>query len=195
MNPDPFVRFQELFAAARAGEPQDASAVALGTVGADGRPAVRMVLLKGLDASGFVFFTNYESRKAAELDRPGQVAQAALCFHWPTLQVQVRAEGTVERVSAAESDAYFATRPRGSQLAAWASAQSRPLGGRQELLDRYRHAEERFHGVPVPRPPFWGGYRLLPDRIEFWHGREHRLHERILYARAAGGWTTEHLYP
>lgn len=189
---DPFDRFRDLFERARALEEGDPTAVALATADAKGRPSVRMVLLKGLDERGFVFFTSYESRKARELeDNPS----AALCFHWPSLVAQVRVEGGVERVSDAESDAYFASRPRGHQIAAWASRQSALLGSREELWEGFRAAEARFAGADIPRPPSWGGYRLLPERIEFWHGFENRMHERILYTRDATGWREERLYP
>jgi pyridoxamine 5'-phosphate oxidase len=192
MPDDPLRLFQDLFERAQAAESGDATAGALATADASGRPSVRMVLLKGVDAEGFVFFTNYESRKAREL----QVNPwAALCFHWPSLGSQVRAEGQVERVSGPESDAYFATRPRGSQLAAWASRQSEVLASREELLARYKEAEARFAEVPVPRPPFWGGYRLRPDRIEFWQSEEMRLHRRLCYLREGGAWRTQALQP
>jgi pyridoxamine 5'-phosphate oxidase len=188
---DPIAEFQQLFARAAAREP-DATAVALATADAAGAPSVRMVLLKAVDPAGFVFFTNYESRKAAELAvNPG----AALCFYWPTIGVQVRVEGGVERVTAAESEAYFATRPRESQLGAWASRQSRPLASAEALREEFARTSERFAGQPVPRPPVWGGFRVLPRRIEFWHSGEHRLHDRILYTRAGEGWTVERLFP
>jgi pyridoxamine 5'-phosphate oxidase len=188
---DPIAEFQELFARAGAGEP-DASAMALATADAAGAPSVRMVLLKAVDAAGFVFFTNYESRKAVEL-----VAnpQAALCFYWPTIGVQVRVEGGVERVTAAESEAYFATRPRESQLGAWASRQSRPLASAEALREEFARTSARFVDQPVPRPAVWGGFRVRPQRIEFWHAGEHRLHDRVLYTRAGEGWTVERLFP
>lgn len=189
---DPIGRFQELFARAREGEPADATACALATANAQGAPSVRMVLLKGVDASGFVFFTNYGSRKARELDGN---PQAALCFYWPALGAQVRVEGAATRVSPEESDAYFATRDRESQLGAWASRQSAPLGSRAELLTRVAGAVARFVGRKVPRPDHWGGYRVRPDRIEFWSAGAHRLHDRVLYTRRDGGWTVERLFP
>ena len=188
---DPITRFQQLFARAGASEP-DATAFALATADASGAPSVRMVLLKAVNAAGFVFFTNYESRKAREL---AANPRAALCFYWPTLGVQVRVEGVVERVTAAESDAYFATRPRESQLAAWASRQSRPLASPDALREGFERTGARFAGQPVPRPPVWGGYRVHPQRIEFWHSGEHRLHDRILYTRAGEGWRIERLFP
>lgn len=195
---DPLALFLELFGRARAEEPFDATACALATASRDGQPAVRMVLLKGADPSGFVFFTNYESRKGRELTAN---PRAALCFHWPRLSIQVRVEGPVERTSAAESDEYFATRPRGSQLGAWASDQSRPLGARGELLERVTATEARFPGE-VPRPSHWGGFRLRPDAIEFWAGQADRLHDRIRYERAStedkdapAGWQKSRLFP
>jgi pyridoxamine 5'-phosphate oxidase len=188
---DPIAQFQALFARARATE-KDATAVALATADAAGRPSVRMVLLKGVDADGFVFYTNYGSRKAAELDvNP----RAALGFHWPTIGVQVRVEGGVERVSAEESDAYFRTRPRESQLGAWASAQSMPLGSPAELRERFDRVSAEYAGREVPRPPFWGGYRLRPGRIEIWTEGEFRLHDRVAFTRDGAGWTVQRLYP
>ncbi len=189
---DPLVLFERAFAAASAREPFEANAMSLATVGADGRPSVRIVLLKGLSPRGFVFFTNYESRKGRELlARPF----AAISLHWPKGQEQVRVEGEVERVSDQESDAYFALRPRGSQLGAWASAQSEP-GTVQELEQRVQEVEQRFFGVPVPRPSHWGGFCVVPRVIEFWYGRESRLHERHHYERQASGeWSHRPLFP
>jgi pyridoxamine 5'-phosphate oxidase len=182
-----------LDAAERASAHQvDTGPMALATVDASGHPSVRMVLLRGADERGFVFYTNYLSRKGRELE---ENPHAALCFHWVMLDEQIRVEGTVERVTALESDAYFATRPRGSQLGAWASEQSATLASRESLETRYRQVEARFRDRPVDRPPFWGGYRLIPSRIEFWYGRPDRLHDRILYTREQGGWTIERLYP
>jgi pyridoxamine 5'-phosphate oxidase len=151
-----------------------------------------MVLLKGVDERGFVFYTNYGSRKASDLSRN---PRAALCVFWPVLQTQVRVEGGTERLSEAESDAYFATRPLGHRLAAWASRQSAPLTDRRELLDRYREVEQRFGDGSIPRPPFWGGLRVRPETIEFWHGFENRLHDRLLYRREGPAWSTVRLNP
>jgi pyridoxamine 5'-phosphate oxidase len=170
----------------------DTSPVALATADAEGRPSVRMVLLRGADERGFVFHTNYTSRKGRELD---ENPTAALCFYWPTLDEQIRIEGRIERLSADESDAYFASRPRGSQLGAWASAQSQVLATREQLEEEYRATEVRFDGQTVPRPPFWGGFRLHPDRIEFWYGRPDRLHDRVVYTRDGKGWRIDRLYP
>lgn len=194
---DPHQLFESWFAEAKASEPNDPDAVALATADADGRPSVRMVLLKGHDERGFVFYTNRESRKGDELDGRGR---ASLLFHWKTLRRQVRIEGPVERVSDEESDAYFASRGRGSQLGAWASDQSRDLPTRETFEERYEEAERRFDGADVPRPPHWGGYRVAPERIEFWRDREHRLHERRLFTLespgdGAGGWREGLLYP
>src|SRR5262245_23037210 len=158
----------------------DTAPVALATVDGRGQPSVRMVLLRGADERGFVFYTNYDSRKAKELaDNP----RAAICIHWPTLEEQIRIEGSVVRVGDEESDRYFDQRPRGSQLGAWASDQSAPLPSREVLEEKYREIERRYEGQTVPRPPFWGGFRLVPERIEFWFGRTDRLHDRLVYTR------------
>ncbi len=166
--------------------------MALATVGPGGRPAVRMVLLSSFDERGFVFHTNYRSRKGEEI---AQSSRVALSLWWDPLARQVRVEGRAERTSAAESDAYFAGRPRGSQLGAWASNQSAVIPDRAVLEERVLEAERRYAGGPVPRPPHWGGYRVVPDLIEFWEGRESRLHDRIRYRREAGGWVAERLAP
>jgi pyridoxamine 5'-phosphate oxidase len=188
---DPITLYSQ--AAARAQERGvDTAPVALATADRDGRPSVRIVLIRHVDERGFVFHTNYNSRKARELaDNP----RAALCFHWPTLEEQVRVEGAVARISDAESDAYFAGRPRGSQIGAWASDQSADLASESTLQERTREIEARFAGGSVPRPPHWGGLRIAPDRIEFWYGRADRLHDRILYVRDTGGWRKTRLYP
>ena len=170
----------------------DTAPVALATADKDGRPSVRMVLLRGADERGFVFHTNYHSRKALELT---ENPHAALCVHWHSLEEQIRVEGSVERLSDAESEAYFTSRPRGSQLGAWASRQSAPLASREALEEEYRAVERRFEGKSVSRPPYWGGFRLIPTRIEFWFGRPDRLHDRLLYLRKGDGWTIERLYP
>lgn len=189
---DPIVRFQQLFAEARAKESGDAAAAALATADGDGRPSVRIVLVKSVDPRGFPFYTNLGSRKARELE---ENPRAALCFHWQAIAQQVRAEGAVEPLPDDEADAYFAARPRESQLGAWASRQSAPLPSRETLEERVRLVGERFADGPVPRPPFWGGYRLVPERIEFWSGRDFRLHDRLLFALRDGRWARERLYP
>jgi pyridoxamine 5'-phosphate oxidase len=184
---------QYLRAAARAtAERVDTAPAALATADGSGRPSVRIVLLRGVDARGFVFYTNYGSRKARELTAN---PNAAISQHWPTLEEQIRIEGTVELVDPAESDAYFAGRPRDSQIGAWASDQSAELESRTILEARFAEIEARYSGAPVPRPPFWGGFRLVPDRMEFWYGRAGRLHDRLLYTRTADGWATRYLFP
>ena len=192
---DPISRFQRLLDQAqrvdRALLPEP-TAFALGTVGADGQPSVRVLLLKGVDARGFVFYTNFESRKGRELlAHP----RAALCFHWQPLEQQVRVEGMVTPVAPDEADAYFATRPRGSQLGAWASLQSEPLDAKATLEQRLADFEAKFAGGPVPRPPHWSGFRLVPAVIEFWRNQPSRLHDRDRYTREGGGWRLEQLYP
>ena len=196
MATDPFVLFDAWFAEAAASEPNDPNAMALATADAAGRPAVRMVLLKGHGPDGFVFYTNRESRKADDL---GTNARAALLFHWKSLRRQVRIEGAVNPAADADSDAYFASRGRDSQLGAWASDQSRPLASRETFEARFADVTQRFAGKDVPRPPHWGGYRVTPDRIEFWQDRAHRLHERRMFTLAGAGqdvtWQEGLLYP
>jgi pyridoxamine 5'-phosphate oxidase len=189
---DPFALFDTWFVEARESEPNDANAMTLATVGADGEPSARIVLLKGHGADGFVFYTNRESRKAGEL---GEGTHAALLFHWKSLRRQVRIEGAVGLATDAESDAYFASRTRDSQLGAWASEQSRALESREAFEARYEAMRARFEGGEVPRPPHWGGYRVTPERIEFWQDRAHRLHERRLFVREGEGWREGLLYP
>jgi pyridoxamine 5'-phosphate oxidase len=192
MATDPFVLFDEWYAQARASEINDSNAMALATADAMGRPSVRMVLLKGHGPEGFVFYTNFEGRKAEQLHAN---PNAALLFHWKSLRRQIRIEGAAEIVSDTIADAYFATRSRDSQLGAWASDQSRPLDSRETFMDRFDAVKVRFEGRDVTRPPHWSGFRVVPQRIEFWQDREHRLHERRLFIRAGDGWDEGLLYP
>ncbi len=192
LDPDPLRQFQAWFEEARAAGIEVPEAMALATATPAGRPSVRTVLLKGADERGFDFYTNYESRKGGELESN---PQAALLFHWQPLGRQVRVEGRVERVPEGESEAYFRTRPLGSRLAAWASPQSRPLADRTELERLYAEAAARFPGEEVPRPPHWGGFRLVPDAYELWQHAANRLHDRIRYERVADGWKRERLAP
>jgi pyridoxamine 5'-phosphate oxidase len=189
---DPLRQFEAWFAEAEQAGVEVPETMTLATATTEGAPSARMVLLKGADAEGFLFYTGYVSRKADELD---ENPRAALVFYWQRLGKQVRVEGTVERVSEAESAAYFATRPRGSRLAAWASQQSQPLASREELEGRYAELEREYEGREVPLPPHWGGFRLRPDAIEFWEHRDNRLHDRIRYTRAREGWTAVVLSP
>jgi pyridoxamine 5'-phosphate oxidase len=190
---DPWAWFRASYAQALRSESFDASRAALATVDAHGQPSVRFVLVKHADERGFVFFTNRGSAKASEL---AAQPHAALAFHWASIEQQVRAEGTIEAASDAEADAYFATRPRGSQLAAWASRQSAPIADRAALQARFREVEQRFVALThVPRPPFWGGYRLVPARIEFWCNRDDRLHDRWSFTRVDHDWQLQRLQP
>jgi pyridoxamine 5'-phosphate oxidase len=196
-NPEPFTQFHEWYEAAHHVGLPEPSAASLATVGKDGRPSVRVVLVRRFDQRGFVFFTNLQSRKGLELTHGGRPGTpAALNFYWPPLVRQLRIEGLATEVADSEADEYWATRPRGSQLAAWTSPQSLPVpGGRAELEARFAEMERKYAGVDVPRPSFWSGFRLVPDRIEFWEGRENRLHVRTLYRREGSGWIVETLGP
>lgn len=191
LAPDPFEQFAAWFEQAH-GEASLEEAMTLATVDSDGSPDARMVLLKGFGSEGFRFYTNYESAKSRQLDASGL---AAIVVYWRELDRQVRARGRVRRLSAAESDAYFASRPRAAQFGAWASPQSRPLADRAELDAALRRAEQEFGDGPIPRPDHWGGYLLEPDAVEFWQGQVARLHDRFLYAREDDGWRIERLAP
>ena len=193
---DPVAQFEAWLAEAEASEPNDPTAVCLATSTPDGRPSARMVLLKGVDRrpapGGFVFYTNLESRKGGELrSNPN----AAMCFHWKSLRRSVRVEGATEQVSAEEADAYYAARPRGSRIGAWASEQSRPLGSRALLEGRVAEFEQRFGEGDIPRPETWSGFRLRPSRMEFWRDMPFRLHDRQVFHWSDGAWRTEALYP
>jgi pyridoxamine 5'-phosphate oxidase len=192
LDPDPLAQFGRWFKeAVEAGLPEP-NAMTLATATPDGRPSARVVLLKAFDERGFVLYSNYDSRKGREL---AANPRAALVFHWQPLRRQVRIEGRVERVDPDESAAYFATRPLGAQLGAWASPQSAVIPSRDELIARYQRLAEEHEGLQVPLPPFWGGLRVVPEALEFWLGRESRLHDRLRYTRRPGGWTIERLAP
>jgi pyridoxamine 5'-phosphate oxidase len=192
MTADPFALFDAWYEEAKTAEINDPDAMALATAAADGRPSVRMVLLKGHGRAGFTFYTNADSRKGVEL---AENPSAALLFHWKSLRRQVRIEGPVEEVSSDDADAYFATRGRDSQIGAWASDQSRPLDARETFEARCDEVSARFEGRDISRPPRWTGFRVIPESIEFWSDRPHRLHERRLFTRSADGWTEGLLYP
>ena len=192
MATNPFQLFDQWLAEARVGEPNDPEAMAIATATGDGQPSVRVVLLKGHGPDGFVFYTNEQSPKGEQLSAN---ANAALLFHWKSLRRQVRIEGSVERVGNEQADAYFASRARDSQLGAWASDQSRPLDSQATFEQRFEEVKRRYEGAEVPRPPHWGGYRVVPERIEFWSDRPHRLHERRLFVRGGDSWNEGLLYP
>jgi pyridoxamine 5'-phosphate oxidase len=190
--PDPVVQFRAWFRDALAADLHEPNAMILATATAGGKPSARTVLLKGYDERGFVFYTNYDGRKAKEIETN---PTCAILFYWGELERQVRIEGRASRLSGEESDAYFAGRPRGSRLGAWASEQSRPVQDRSILEERVRALEAVYEGREIPRPPFWGGYRVKPDTIEFWQGRESRLHDRLVYHRSGRGWKIVRLQP
>ena len=192
LDPDPIVQFHEWFEKVIDADLHEPNAMIVSTASTDGKPSARTVLLKGYDERGFVFYTNYEGRKANEIEAN---PMCALLFYWGELERQVRIEGRASRLSGDESDAYFEGRPRGSRLGAWASEQSRPVEDRSVLEERVKALEAQYEGREIPRPPFWGGYRVEPDTIEFWQGRENRLHDRLVYRREDGAWRIERLQP
>jgi pyridoxamine 5'-phosphate oxidase len=192
MNAEPFEKFAQWFAEAEDSEPNDPNAMILATATASGKPSARTVLLKAWDERGFVFYTNLESRKSAEIK---ENPNAALLFHWKSLRRQIRIEGQVALVEDSQADEYYATRPRGSRLGAWASAQSRPLQDRETFERELAAVEAKFPGEDIPRPPFWSGWRLTPDHFEFWQDQQYRLHDRLTYARTTNGWLPGRLYP
>jgi len=192
VSQDPIAEFARWFAEAQAAEVEEPNAMVLATATPDGAPSARVVLLKGFDERGFVFFTDYRSRKGAELEAN---PRAALVLHWSELERQVRITGEVTRTSAEESEAYYRSRPLGSRLGAWVSHQSQPIPSREVLEGGLREVERRFAGGDVPLPPYWGGYRVTPGAIEFWQGRQNRLHDRVRYARDGGPWKIERLAP
>lgn len=192
MSEDPFRQFGLWFAEAQRTEPNDPNAMTVATVSSEGRPAARILLLKAWDERGFVFYGNLGSRKAQHMAGNPHVA---LLFHWKSLQRQIRIEGAIAPVEPAQADEYFATRPRGSQLGAWASEQSRPLASRSLFESRLQEMEARFAGQSVPRPDFWSGWRLSPDYFEFWQGIDFRLHDRLIFSKAEDGWSSGRLYP
>ena len=192
VDPDPIVQFHRWFEKVIEADLHEPNAMILATATTEGKPSARIVLLKGYDERGFVFYTNYEGRKAKEIEAN---PRCALLFYWGELERQVRIEGRARRLSGEESDAYFASRPRGSRLGAWASEQSRPVEDRRILEERVRSLDAEYEGREIPRPPFWGGYRVEPDTIEFWQGRESRLHDRLVYLRNEGEWKIVRLQP
>ncbi len=192
-DPDPIEQFRKWFDEALAADLHEPNAMTLATATSDGRPSARVVLLKGYDERGFVFYTSYEGRKSRELE---ENPRCALVFYWSELERQIRIDGRAGRVSEEESDAYYGSRPRGSRLSAWVSAQSRPVEDRGALEKRLWELEAEYEGREIPRPPFWGGYRVEPEAIEFWQGRENRMHDRLLYRRlSGGGWRMQRLQP
>src|SRR5215210_919026 len=192
LDSDPIVQFHRWFEKVIEADLHEPNAMILATATRDGRPSARTVLLKGYDQRGFVFYTNYEGRKAGELETN---PLCALLFYWGELERQVRIEGRASRLPGEESDSYFASRPRGSRFGAWASQQSRPVENRNILEERVRALETEYEGREIPRPPVWGGYRVEPDTIEFWQGRENRLHDRLVYSRRKEGWNIARLQP